>query len=291
MRNFALFCLMLMLSGCGADTSESDNTEVQHSQETQIHANDEIADISSGELADLEEEETIIQNVIKKEPETEKKISEKTEYSNNKNLEITFYFYLIIGLLIVVLICLAITTYLLAKEIRWRKRHTENESIIFPDAHLDVLDDLKNAWENLYKKINEFTYLGVTNQKGNEALANKAMDSLSKLNSTIDTQRDEINRLKEGYDFSIKKHSVFALIEINELVEGYLNEYLNDEANEKLSKIDGYVKSNLEDLDIEEFRFDAGLSIRDLSPDEFEIDSVESTIENELHEKVIETSR
>ena len=33
----------------------------------------------------------------------------------------------------------------------------------------------------------------------------------------------EINRLKR-YDFSIKKHSAFAVIEINDLVEGYLNE-------------------------------------------------------------------
>ena len=66
---------------------------------------------------------------------------------------------------------------------------------------------------------------------------------------------------------------------------------MNDQAKEKLSKIDGYVKSNLEDLDIEEFTFDAGLSIRDLSSDEFEIDSVENTSENEMHEKVKETTR
>ena len=290
-KNILFISLLFLLNGCGAETSESDNTKVQHAQEEQILLNDDIVDNATVETADVEDEEALDQNIVKQELASEKKISVKTEDSNNQNLGLTVYFYLAAGLLIAVLIFLTITIYLLAKEVRWRKRHTKNESIIFPDAHLDVLDNLKNAWDNLHKNINAFKDLGISSQKENEIIANKTLDSLSKLNSTIDAQRDEINRLKEGYDFSIKKHSVFALIEIKELVEGYLDEHLNDEENKKLSKIHGYVNSNLEDLDIEEFRFDAGASIRDLSSDEFEIDSVESTSENELHEKVKETSK
>ena len=79
--------------------------------------------------------------VIAKVMKEGKKISVKTEDSNNQNLGLTVYFYLAAGLLIAVLIFLTITIYLLAKEVRWRKRHTKNESIIFPDAHLDVLDN------------------------------------------------------------------------------------------------------------------------------------------------------
>ena len=199
--------------------------------------------------------------------------------------------YFLLVLFVLTLILLAIVVSLLLKEIRWRKRHTENESIIFPDAHLDVLEDLKHAWENLYNQIVESTKLGLSNQKENENLANRTIDSVSKFNSTIDAQQAEINRLKEGYDFSIKKHSALALIELNDLVENYLAENTSDLEHEKLSKVDGYIKSNLEDLDIEAFVFEAGLSIRQLSPDEFEIDSIEKTQENQLHEEIKETTK
>ena len=84
---------------------------------------------------------------------------------------------------------------------------------------------------------------------------------------------------------------MIALLEINELVEKFLAESISDESKEKLTKVDGYVKSNLEDLDIEDFIIDGGVSIRDLSPDEFEIDSVENTVDDSLHEKVKETTK
>ena len=75
------------------------------------------------------------------------------------------------------------------------------------------------------------------------------------------------------------------------MVESFLAESLTDESKEKLIKVDGYVKSNLEDLDIEDFSIDVGVSIRDCSPDEFDIDSVENTTDDNLHEKVKETSK
>ena len=322
-----VFFLILLLIGCDDNSSDSQNTNVQPSEEGQALESENNISLNEADVAkeealaenttEQEDEskeaiteensyiavdvpsneavqvttETLNQNPSNKDINGEQKIDEQTQHSNNQSLEIPAYFYIMFVLIIAALICLAITTYFLAKEVRWRKRHSDSKSLVFPDAHLDILDDLKHAWENLYKEINEFSNLGLSNQKDNEALANKTMESISKFNSTIDAQQEEINRLKEGYDFSIKKHSAVAVIEINDLVEGYLNEDLNDQAKEKLSKIDGYVKSNLEDLDIEEFTFDAGLSIRDLSSDEFEIDSVENTSENEMHEKVKETTR
>ena len=102
-------------------------------------------------------------------------------------------------LIIAALICLAITN-ILAKS-TMAQRHSDSKSLVFPDAHLDILDDLKHAWENLYKEINEFSNLGLSNQKDNEALANKTMESISKFNSTIDAQQEEINRLKKGMIF------------------------------------------------------------------------------------------
>ena len=51
----------------------------------------------------------------------EQKIDEQTQHSNNQSLEIPAYFYIMFVLIIAALICLAITTYFLAKEVRWRK--------------------------------------------------------------------------------------------------------------------------------------------------------------------------
>lgn len=322
MRSLIIFFLIFFLASCSSEDSVTQNSEKQPIQETQQVANSTEDDAvlsdeggTSSDLADVAEtienegdissEANEVQDAIDeptKETINEKDLlvldqknqiqeTEVKQVSNDEALSVPSYIYLLSGLLVATLILLVIVLSLLLKEVRWRKRHTENESIIFPDAHLDVLEDLKYAWENLYNQIVESTKLGLSNQKENENLANKTIDSVSKFNSTIDAQQAEINRLKEGYDFSIKKHSALALIEINDLVESYLAENTSDKEYEKLSKVDGYVKSNLEDLDIEAFGFEAGLSIRDLSPDEFEIDLVEKTLENQLHEKIKETTK
>lgn len=193
------------------------------------------------------------------------------------------YLYILVILFLMVLIGLLIVTSLLTKEVRWRKRRENSESIIFPDAHLDVLEGLKAAWEDLYNQLRDFTNLGLTNQKENENLSNKTLDSISKFNSTIEAQQQEINRLKEGYDYSIKKHSISALIDINELVENLLQEEISEESHQKLSKIDAYLKSYLDEFDVEKFGFEPGTNTRDLSPDDFEIDSAELTEDENLH--------
>ena len=159
----------------------------------------------------------------------------------------------------VMLACLLTTTILLLREVRWRKRHNKNEWIVFPDAHIDVLEKLEAAWKALHDQLQQFGSLSIQVQKENESLSIKTIDSIAKFNSTIDSQQAEIDRLKEGYDFSIKKHSISALLEINGLVSDILNEELAEETKERITKIDAYIQSNLEELDVEDFKLDAGI--------------------------------
>ena len=194
----------------------------------------------------------------------------------------------VIGFL-VILTCLLATTILLLKEVRWRKRHGKNEWIIFPDAHMDVLENLKISWHDLNNQLQKLASTSLLSQKENESLSLKTIDSLSKFNTTIDAKKEEIDRLKKGYDYSIKKNSISALIEINDLVSSILAEEISDETKEKLIKVDAYIQSHLEELDVEDFKFASGISIRDLSSDEFEIDSSEVATDADLHEKIKET--
>ena len=191
----------------------------------------------------------------------------------------------------VMLACLLTTTILLLREVRWRKRHNKNEWIVFPDAHIDVLEKLEAAWKALHDQLQQFGSLSIQVQKENESLSIKTIDSIAKFNSTIDSQQAEIDRLKEGYDFSIKKHSISALLEINGLVSDILNEQPAEETREYILKIERYTQSNLEALDVEEFMLDAGISIRDLAPDEFEIESSEAVDDADLHEKIKTTTK
>ena len=325
MRYFAIFCTTIfILSSCSNEENDLKENGTSATQvEEEVTNNTELKNITADSNQDAIDAGEELNSVINEEeihdasitdninpeaqptespdfidnddgdPKTES-VSEKessTISSSDQSSSVTKFIYITLGLFLVTLICLIVSTLLLAKEVRWRRRHTSNESVVFPNAHLDILEDLRRAWENLYNQIGEFTNIGLANQKENENLANKTIDAVSKFNSTIDSQQNEINRLKEGYDFSIKRHSVIALLEINELVEKFLAESISDESKEKLTKVDGYVKSNLEDLDIEDFIIDGGVSIRDLSPDEFEIDSVENTVDDSLHEKVKETTK
>ena len=325
MRYFAIFCTTIfILSSCSNEENDLNENGTSATQvEEEVTNNTELKNITADSNQDAIDAGEELNSVINEEeildasitdninpeaqptespdfidnddgdPNTES-VSEKessTISSSDQSSSVTKFIYITLGLFLVTLICLIVSTLLLAKEVRWRRRHTSDESVVFPNAHLDILEDLRRAWENLYNQIGEFTNIGLANQKENENLANKTIDAVSKFNSTIDSQQNEINRLKEGYDFSIKRHSVIALLEINELVEKFLAESISDESKEKLTKVDGYVKSNLEDLDIEDFIIDGGVSIRDLSPDEFEIDSVENTVDDSLHEKVKETTK
>ena len=68
------------------------------------------------------------------------------------------------------------------------RRYTKNDSIVFPDAHLDVLDDLRVHMHGLTTQILDFSKVSLGNQKNNESLIAQMMESMTKLNLTIDSQ-------------------------------------------------------------------------------------------------------
>jgi hypothetical protein len=251
----------------------------------------EAAEVTLNE-APIEEalaEEAAEKSLPEKTPEMVKEIQE--ELLGNKSNDLNDWSLIVAVTFFLTLICLLTATILLLKEVRWRKRHGKNEWIVFPDAHIDVLEKLEAAWKALHNQLQEFSSLSIQVQKENESLSMKTIDSIAKFNSTIDSQQDEIDRLKEGYDFSIKKHSISALLEINGLVSDILNEQPPEETREYILKIERYIESNLEELDVEEFILDAGISIRELAPDEFEIESSEAVEDAELHEKIKATTK
>jgi hypothetical protein len=252
------------------------------------------------EAAEVTLNEAPIEEALAEEVAAEESLPEQTpeivgeiqeELLGNKSNDLNDWALIVAVTFFLTLICLLTATILLLKEVRWRKRHGKNEWIVFPDAHIDVLEKLEAAWKALHNQLQEFSSLSIQVQKENESLSMKTIDSIAKFNSTIDSQQDEIDRLKEGYDFSIKKHSISALLEINGLVSDILNEQPPEETREYILKIERYIESNLEELDVEEFILDAGISIRELAPDEFEIESSEAVEDAELHEKIKATTK
>ena len=106
----------------------------------------------------------------------------------DKNLGLIGYI-----IFLLTLISLLVVTALLFKEIKWRKRHTKNESIVFPNAHLDFLEDLRYSYERLYGGIIDFGNASVSSQKNTESLIAEMIKSMTNLNSTIDSQNKEID--------------------------------------------------------------------------------------------------
>ena len=192
----------------------------------------------------------------------------------------------------ITLMLLLIVTTLLLKQVKWRKRYAKGESIVFPDAHLDFLEKLKNSYERLYGQVIDFGNASLVSQKNNESLTSQMIESMTNLNTTIDSQNKEIERLKQGYDYSIKKNSILPLIELNELVKGFmLDDKITEETKAKLDSIKKYLMSYLEEMDVFEFEIEKGKSTRELSSDTFEIDDVEITNNDELNDKVALTTK
>jgi hypothetical protein len=250
------------------------------------------------EAAEVTLNEAPIEEALTEEVAAEESLPEQTpeivgeiqeELLGNKSNDLNDWALIVAVTFFLTLICLLTATILLLREVRWRKRRGKNEWVVFPDAHIDVLEKLEASWHVLNSSLKNFGASSLSIQKESESLAIKTIESIARFNTTIDAQKDEIDRLKDGYDFSIKKHSISALIEINDLVTSILAEELADETREKLTKVDAYIQSNLEELDVEEFKLDEGISIRDLSSDEFEIDSSEAIDRDDLHEKIKET--
>ena len=76
----------------------------------------------------------------------------------------------------------------------------------------------------------------------------------------------------------------------------YTQNFLNDnkhteETINTLIKVKAYLSSYLEEMDVFEFEIKPGKSTRELSSEEFEIDSVETTEDGNLQDKVVLTSK
>lgn len=221
-----------------------------------------------------------------------KKVDETHQQDENTNLTTTYNnSWLIFGALFVslVMVLLLLTTLLLFREVRWRKRHSKNESLVFPDAHLDVLENLQKGFIELANAMVEFGKSSNDLQVRNETLSRQTIESISTFSNLIDQQKIEIERLKEGYDFSIKKHSIKALVELKVLIISFYQQELTEETKEKLDKISNYINLDLEELDVEELNFNKGMSYREISIDEFEISETDSTTDEDLYDTVVET--
>lgn len=272
--------------------SDAEISEVITPDESEPVNDDEDATTNDDESSDEPVLDAEINTKEIKEPDTQETNEGKVvEPPAETGIVLSNWMLVTVAGFFVMLACLLTTTILLLREVRWRKRHNKNEWIVFPDAHIDVLEKLEAAWKALHDQLQQFGSLSIQVQKENESLSVKTIDSIAKFNSTIDSQQAEIDRLKEGYDFSIKKHSISALLEINGLVSDILNEQPAEETREYILKIERYIQSNLEELDVEEFMLDAGISIRDLAPDEFEIESSEAVDDADLHEKIKTTTK
>ena len=199
--------------------------------------------------------------------------------------------FILLILLIIVVVLLFVTLSFLAREVRWRKRHSKVESLVFPNAHLDFLETLKGYFKELANSVQDSQKESLSYQREINSKSSETIENLAKFNSVIDTQKKEIDRLKEGYDFSIKKNSANALISTKELVQRFLIEESSDELIEKLNKVKNYIDSYLEEMDIEEFSFQEGISIREISGSEIDISKTEPTKLSELHETVFKTEK
>ncbi len=244
----------------------------------------EIIEVSVGghSSSDLIKDELFI------EPSISEFSSNKVETSNPEifNKSLIVYSFLFSSAVIVLLL---ITTTLLFKEVKWRKRYSKNESLVFPNAHLDVLEDLKVNFEALTQSLLEFGKSSNNLQLKNENLYQQLLESMSTFTNLIDDQKQEIRRLKEGYDFSIKRNSITSLVDLKILIIDIYKKELSEETADTLRKVNNYISADLEELDVDELTFDQGMPVRSIASDDYEVAEVSLTDDQHLNETVEET--
>ena len=144
------------------------------------------------------------------------------------------------------------------------------------------------------KKVDQNSDTSLSTFKQIEEETGALVRTMSDLNATIERQNKEIDRLKEGYDYSIKKDSFKALIGLNDLVNGFINESdINEQTATKLKSMQENILSYLNEMDVEIFTFEPGTSYREIDniikvKGSFEIEPV-STNDPTQHEKVQKT--
>lgn len=299
-----------------ADTDPLVNQETDNVEDVQLESPLEISEEAqdspeletSEEAQDNSQQQTVIKNSI---PEISEKIEVASASADNSNdaiintpinkissnrietlnpgffdKKLIIYSFIFSSL---VLSLLLITTILLFKEVKWRKRHSKNESLVFPDAHLDLLEDLQRGFGALTEALVEFGKSSNNLQLKNENLYQQVLESMSTFTNLIDDQKKEINRLKEGYDFSIKRNSIRSLIDLKVLVIDFYKQELSEETIDTLRKVNNYISADLEELDVEELTFNQGVAVRSITSDDYEVVEVSPTDDKNLNETVVET--
>ena len=282
----------LKISEEAQDTSELDTLEeAEDNSQHQTVIKNSIPEISEKlEVASASDNNPndALKNTLNKETATSEISLNKRETLNPESFNKSLVIYSFIFSSVVILMLL-ITTILLFKEVKWRKRHSKHESLVFPDAHLDVLEDLKLSFGALTEAIVEFGKSSNNLQLKNENLYQQMLESMSTFTNLIDDQKKEISRLKEGYDFSIKRNSIRSLIDLKVLIVDIYKQELSDETLDTLRKVNNYISADLEELDIEELTFNQGMSVRSLPSDDYEVTEVCPTDDLNLNETVVET--
>ena len=190
------------------------------------------------------------------------------------------YLFILFVLLLFLILALAVVIYMLYLQIKWRRRYTNSESVVFKDTHLDFLEHLEKWIKNTSGVINENQNISMNFQK-------ETLESLQKMNSYISSQSNELDRYKEGYDFSIKKNVLLSLVSIIETLKATDTAEIKDP--DFLKRIIRFVESHLENHDVQEFVFEQGQSFRSLPADEFEIFDTKITQDDNLNESIHKT--
>ena len=254
-----------------AETPEENDVEVV--EEIKLEAAETPEEILLGDTENFIKDEDIF---------TDNSIDTlKTELSSTVKQAITdSYLIILFVLLLLLTLALAVVIYMLSVQIKWRKRYTNSESVVFPDAHLDFLENLRKWIKNTSKLINENQNVSMNFQK-------ETLDSMQKMNSYISDQSTELDRYKEGYDFCIKKNVLLSLVSIFETLKAVDTSEIKD--LDFLKRIIRFVESHLENHDVEEFAFEQGQSFRSLPADEYEICDTEIVPDKNLDELINKT--
>ena len=199
---------------------------------------------------------------------------------------------MLVGLVFVLALGLLVVCIMLLKLLRWRQRHLSSETVVLQDAYIDFIEGLKKAWASLQEDLASHTKATLSSYRENSASIDELKTSIVKLNSVIDDQQREIVRYREGYDFAIKKNTMFAFVELKELVNSLVSEEPDDVTVRQLDKVSAYVDSFFDEFEIEEFSAPKGDSTREEAwRGSFEIIDSEFSTSEELIDTFIETVR
>lgn len=168
--------------------------------------------------------------------------------------------------LVVSFIMIFVLFFSLIRLYKWRLKITGSEnSIILPEAHFEKLENMEEGFLAIVGLVDKLGKAINHNTEENKKHGDQTIESYSSLQSLIDSQQEEISRLRLGYDNDIKKNFVTGLLSLRDRIQYYVS---NDENSEELiSACKGMLSildNSLESQNILPLTFDSGLSIREI---------------------------